>query len=297
MDGGCSNDVLVFRDKDPEISSEYLYYILSSDMFFQYCMTGKTGVKMPRGDKKIIPRFGVPTPSRMIQNKIVEECKEEDKFYMDSESSISKCTSKRNEVISNIGSSLTERLNDLCTTINPSRSEISALSDDTVVSFVDMASLGLGTIDKMTDKPLGELRKGGYTYFAEGDILIAKITPCMENGKCAIAKGLSNGIGMGSTEFHVFRVNKEKVLPEYLFAFLNQDSIRREAVEHFTGASGHRRVPIDFYEDLEIPILSLEEQQKIVNQISAYDEEIHSLESRMAQCSVKKEAILDKYLK
>lgn len=260
-------------------------------------MTGKTGVKMPRGDKKVIPKFKVPVPPIDVQKKIAEECQKEDKVYTNSETSISEYTSKKNEVISNIGSSHTERLNNLCTTINPSRSEISSLSDDTEVSFVDMASLGMGAIDKMTDKRLGELRKGGYTYFAEGDILIAKITPCMENGKCAIAKGLTNGIGMGSTEFHVFRADKEKVLPEYLFAILNQDSIREDAVEHFTGASGHRRVPINFYENLEIPILSLEEQQKVVNQISAYDEEIQSLKYRMAQCSVNKQAILDKYLK
>lgn len=297
IDGGCSNDVLAFRNTNEDISNEYLYYILSSDLFFDYCMTGKTGVKMPRGDKKVIPKFEVPVPPLDVQKKIAEECQKEDKVYTDSETSISEYISKKNEVISNIGSSHTERLNNLCSTINPSRSEISTIDNDTMVSFVDMASLGMGTISKTVDKRLGELRKGGYTYFAEGDILIAKITPCMENGKCAIAKGLTNGIGMGSTEFHVFRADKEKVLPEYLFAFLNQDSIREDAVEHFTGASGHRRVPINFYENLEIPILSLEEQQKVVNQISAYDEEINSLKSRMALCSVNKQAILDKYLK
>ena len=105
------------------------------------------------------------------------------------------------------------------------------------------------------DRPLSELKKGSYTYFAESDIIVAKITPCMENGKCAIAQNLTNGIGFGSSEFHVFRCNK-MVGNRFLFAYLNRESIRKQAAERMTGASGHRRVPIEFYEDLEIPVPS-----------------------------------------
>ena len=87
------------------------------------------------------------------------------------------------------------------------------------ISFVDMASISNdGYIELKTDKFLGDLRKGSYSYFAENDIIIAKITPCMENGKCAIAKKLTNGIGMGSSEFHVFRIDN-KYSTEYVFAF------------------------------------------------------------------------------
>lgn len=76
---------------------------------------------------------------------------------------------------------------------------------DTVVSFVEMASVSEhGYIEKTEDRSVLELKKGSYTYFSNNDILIAKITPCMENGKCALANNLKNGIGFGSTEFHVF---------------------------------------------------------------------------------------------
>ena len=87
--------------------------------------------------------------------------------------------------------------------LNTSKTEIHDTPDDLLVSFIDMASVSSeGFIERKVDRPYGEVRNGGYTYFAEGDFIIAKITPCMKNGKCAIAEGLTNGIGFGSSEFH-----------------------------------------------------------------------------------------------
>ncbi|MBR3557464.1 MAG: restriction endonuclease subunit S [Bacteroidales bacterium] len=153
-----------------------------------------------------------------------------------------------------------------------------------------------GFIETKSDKPLGELRKGSYTYFAENDIIIAKITPCMENGKCAIAKGLTNGIGMGSSEFHVFRI-KNEYSTEYVFAYLNREIVRKEAAQNMTGASGHRRVPISFYENLEIPIPPLTEQQRIVSKIETYEAEISKAKAVMQGCTERKKQILEKYLR
>ncbi len=109
-------------------------------------------------------------------------------------------------------------------------------------------------IDTCQDRTLKEVIKGSYTYFRDGDIIIAKITPCMENGKCALVSGLTNGIGFGSSEFHVFRNSNAAVKQEYLFYYLNRESIRKQAEERMTGASGHRRVPIDFIDELPIPV-------------------------------------------
>lgn len=111
---------------------------------------------------------------------------------------------------------------------NPSKTEIRKIDNDTLVSFVEMASVSDGGfIANSVDRPLGELRKGSYTYFVENDIIIAKITPCMENGKCALAKRSTNCLGMGSSEFHVIRANTSNFLPEYLFALLNRKSVRQ----------------------------------------------------------------------
>ncbi|HHF7077655.1 TPA: restriction endonuclease subunit S, partial [Haemophilus influenzae] len=188
------------------------------------------------------------------------------------------------------------KINDLCS-FNPSKSELKTLSDDLMVSFVEMSSVSnFGFIENKIDKTLGSLRKGSYTYFRENDVIIAKITPCMENGKCALAIGLSNGIGMGSSEFHVFRANENKVLPFFLFYSLNRESIRKEAERNMTGSSGHRRVPISFYEDLEISLPDLNEQQSIVNQINEIETQISELEKVLENSRQEKKAVLDKWL-
>ena len=123
----------------------------------------------------------------------------------------------------------------------------------------------------MVDRKLGDLRSGGYTYFAENDIIIAKITPCMENGKCAIATGLTNKIALGSSEFHVFRCSKE-INKSFLFSLLNMKNVRNAAILNMTGASGHRRVPESFYRSLQIPLPPLDIQQKIVEECKKVDE-------------------------
>ncbi|EAI0818425.1 restriction endonuclease subunit S, partial [Campylobacter coli] len=150
--------------------------------------------------------------------------------------------------------------------LNPSKKEISKLDENMLVSFIEMASVSdKGYIQSKIDRSLNEVRKG-YTYFIENDILIAKITPCMENGKCAIAKNLTNNIGFGSTEFHIFRA-KTGLDSSFLFYNLNQQNIREKAALAMTGASGHKRVPISFYENLTIPLPPLEIQEKIVQNI------------------------------
>ncbi|EAL5694872.1 restriction endonuclease, partial [Campylobacter coli] len=157
--------------------------------------------------------------------------------------------------------------------LNPSKKEISKLDENMLVSFIEMASVSdKGYIQSKIDRSLNEVRKG-YTYFIENDILIAKITPCMENGKCAIAKNLTNNIGFGSTEFHIFRA-KTGLDSSFLFYNLNQQNIREKAALAMTGASGHKRVPISFYENLTIPLPPLEIQEKIVQNIELVEQQI-----------------------
>lgn len=154
-------------------------------------------------------------------------------------------------------------LKKFCQEINPSKEEFANLSDDTIVSFVEMASLGLGRIDNKVDKTISELSSGGYTNFRENDVLVAKITPCMENGKCALAKGLTNKLGLGSTEFHVLRASDE-IRAEYILEWVNREEIRKIAASNMTGSSGHRRVPEYFYQQLPIPDAPIDVIKKIV---------------------------------
>lgn len=108
----------------------------------------------------------------------------------------------------------------------------------------------------------------GYTKFKNGDVIFAKITPCMQNGKCAVVNNLHNGYGLGSTEFHVFRTKSNNLLPEYLHCLLRMRLLRTAAMNYFTGSSGQQRVNTEFFDNLYIPLPSIDVQKKIVEHIS-----------------------------
>ena len=150
--------------------------------------------------------------------------------------------------------------------INPGHKGIS-IRDDMDVTFLPMEKVQeeVGIIDTSIVRKYSEV-KNGYTKFIEGDVVFAKITPCMENGKIALVSGLKNKIGCGTTEFHVFR-EKQKGLAKYLFYFLLRDDIRELARQSFQGTSGHLRVPKDFFESLDFPLPPTEEIAIIIDRI------------------------------
>jgi type I restriction enzyme S subunit len=154
--------------------------------------------------------------------------------------------------------------------INPRKpKEFSEFPADHLVSFVPMAAVDeiTGRITKEETRFISEVRKG-FTYFADGDVIFAKITPCMQNGKSAVAQGLANGAGFGSTEFHVLRANSDQIIPEWIWYFVLQPVFRREAMLHFRGSAGQQRVPESFLADSLIPVPPLDEQKRIIAVVS-----------------------------
>ena len=149
--------------------------------------------------------------------------------------------------------------------INPRLPKGHTLTDDTEISFVPMAAVDeiSGAIRDKHVRNFGQVKKG-FTPFRESDVLFAKITPCMENGKAAIARDLTGGFGFGSTEFHVLRA-REMVLPEWLYYFVRRLVFRREAKRNFTGTAGQQRVPAVFLSNSQIPVPPLSEQRRIVD--------------------------------
>lgn len=153
-------------------------------------------------------------------------------------------------------------------TLNPKKSELKTmdLGGTEEVTFLPMAAVSeSGKILTRETRILKDVMKS-YTYFLDKDILFAKITPCMENGKGALASNLKNGIGFGTTEFHVLRA-KGKLDPNILFTFLQTSAFRAEATPHMTGMGGQKRVPKRYLAEYRIAVPSVEEQNALLEQI------------------------------
>lgn len=165
------------------------------------------------------------------------------------------------------------RLGEVCK-MNPSRPADFARPADAPTTFVPMAVVDerLGKIPTPEIRPYSEVSKG-YTYFEERDVLFSKITPCMQNGKHAIASNLIDGIGFGTTEFHVLRPNSE-ILPEWVHFFIRQPYFLQEATAYFTGAVGQQRVPESFLANYRIPVPPLPKQKRIVAKVQELMEEV-----------------------
>ena len=155
--------------------------------------------------------------------------------------------------------------------INPSKSEVSSLEKSMQVSFIPMEDLQTNNEPIVLSKTrsIAEVCQG-YTYFQNSDVLLAKITPCFENGKVGIARDLVNGIGFGSTEFIVLRPKANNVLSDWVYLFVSSGEFRKYAITRMTGTAGQKRVPRDVVSDYEIPLPPLEVQEQIVAEIEGY---------------------------
>ncbi len=153
--------------------------------------------------------------------------------------------------------------------IKPPKDEVRDIPGSTLVSFVPMADINTFDASFMPkeNRKLSEVLSG-FTYFKDNDILLAKITPCFENGKAAIARNLTNGIGFGSTEYIVIRANTSLVYPEWIFYHINTPEFIDGGKSFMTGTAGQQRIDINYVKQYRIPVPSLEEQKKILDQIS-----------------------------
>lgn len=152
--------------------------------------------------------------------------------------------------------------------INPHRYK-PEIDDAELCSFVPMKAVSekLGIIENIETKPYGKI-KNGYTSFKENDVLFAKITPCMENGKATIAQNLINGFGYGTTEFFVLRCSN-MVSNMFLYYLVRSQSFRDSAKPNMTGTVGQRRVPKAYLDNYKLPLPPLPEQKRIVQKLSA----------------------------
>lgn len=260
FDGGCSNDVLVFRANEG-VDPTFLYYVLADDEFFSYSNATSKGTKMPRGDKNAIMQYCVPQCDIVVQRKIAEtlHCLDEKiRLNMEINTNLQQQAFCLFDQLLTKASGESILVSDIAD-LNPKR----ALTKNQIAKCIDMAQLSTSGAfpDGWVDKPF----KGGMR-FANGDTLLARITPCLENGKTAFIDFLNEGeVAFGSTEYIVLSP-KEGIPPEFLYCLARYPAFVDYAVKNMNGSSGRQRVSAETIGQYSLPQLS-EEQYKIFGQV------------------------------
>jgi len=186
------------------------------------------------------------------------------------------------------------KLSDCCE-INPKKSEDIRLKLGLDVSFIPMPAVSEnGEINTSEIKKYDDV-KSGFTYFSENDVLFAKITPCMENGKGAIAQGLCNGIGFGSTEFHVLRPLDTISNPYWLYVLTSFKKFRKDAEANMTGSAGQKRVPAKFLENYKISLPPIELQNQFAAFVEQTDKSKLVVQKSLEQLETLKKALMQQY--
>lgn len=149
-------------------------------------------------------------------------------------------------------------------TLSPSSNEITEICDESLVTFAPMEAIsdGIGGLDTSNEKPLSHLKNGSYNYFSDGDLLLAKVTPCFENGKKALAKGLKNGFGYATSEVYVIR--PIKIYGKFLLYLFSSEDFRYEGIKSMTGAGGLKRIGDESILEYRPNIQSIDLQKKVV---------------------------------
>ncbi len=179
--------------------------------------------------------------------------------------------------------------------INPAPTRLTG-DDATPVNFVPMRAVEPegGGLANPEVRPYGEVKKG-YTSFLSGDVIMAKITPCMENGKTTAVPDLPGKLCFGSTEFHVIRA-EDGVQPKWISNFLLQHEVRRVAQRQMTGGVGQMRVPASFLQGLQIPVAPIAEQQRISDALdellSDLDAGVEALQRAQAKLALYRASVL-----
>ena len=182
-----------------------------------------------------------------------------------------------------------------CCEINPKKVSDKRLASGMQVSFVPMTAVSENGAIKTAEKKTYDEVKVGFTYFAENDVLFAKITPCMENGKGAVAVGLCNGIGFGSTEFHVLRPINGKSNPYWLYSLISFDTFRKDAATNMTGSAGQRRVPSMFLEKYKITLPPFELQNQFADFVHQVDKSKVAVQKALDETQLLFDSLMQQY--
>ena len=296
--------VVVYKNEN--IDTDWLYYLLDTMNLNQYSTTAA----QPGISAEVIGRLKIPLPTideqKNIASLLNRRLAQVDALIAKQETLLEKLAEQRVVLISH---AVTKGLNPdvklqksdseilglypetwkvkrlrFEIETNPSKSEIK-LEESELVSFIPMEAVSVGGgLDLSNERMISEV-SSGYTYFADGDVIVAKITPCFENGKASIAENLHQGMAFGTTELHVLRCKKD-LLNKFLFFIIQSDKFMKYGESEMYGAGGQKRVPERFIKDYLIALPSLVEQKQICDfiesQLSHLDGLVQKVESTIA---------------
>lgn len=302
----------------PRFNSLYLFYFMNTDIFLNQLWSKSSATTISIVNKTKMESCYFPLAPLAEQQRIVDrierlfikldEAREKaqavvDGFELRKSAILHKAFTGelterwRKEHESKLDSWERVELADICK-INPKKIDTTGLSDNLEVSFFPMPALSeiYGEITNPQTRPLKEVRTG-FTNFSEGDVVFAKITPCMENGKSAVIGKLVNNIGFGTTEFYVFRCGP-KLYNRYLYHLLRDKHFRDEAKAVMAGAVGQQRVPKSFLETYSLYLPPVSEQKEIaqmLDEMFVKEMKVSEIsESILTQIDTMKKAILSR---
>ena len=273
FEGVTSGDSIVLRVTNPTYR-RILPFILNTDDFWDYAEQNADGTMSKRlsPDDLLDYEFEEPEDKEVLADKLWAAYRVKESYRQLLATTDDMLKAKFQKMFGNPFENNKKhriKLGELCN-LNPRRTQ--KIETDIDVSFFPMESVYEdGRYTEFPIRKYSEVCKG-FTYAEEGDVIFAKITPCMENGKGAILKKLSNHIGFGSTEFHVLRPIKNVSTAEYLYILTSLPLFRKEAAKNMTGTGGQRRVPIPFLSDFMVESPNFTKQQEfatIFNQAEA----------------------------
>ena len=282
----CFGNKLLALVANNDVDSRYVYHYYFSEIFQKHFSVELAGIIGGVSMNKF-KNLEIPLPPLLEQQRIVAILDEAflaiNKAKANAEANLKNAKelfeSYLQGVFENKGEDWEERkLGEICE-IDPKKSELKGLDANHLVSFLPMKDLGISQnqIIPIDTRKLSEVI-GSYTYFRDRDVLLAKVTPCFENGKLGIAEKLTNGIGFGSSEYIVFRP-LNNVISEYVFYLLSSNKFRNDGKKLMFGTTGLKRLSKDYVKTFLILLPSIEEQQTIVQKLDALSTETKKLEA------------------
>lgn len=291
FDGICSGDILVFEAIEENLLPELLPFLIQSDGFFEKALATSAGSLSPRTKFKELADYEFLLPPKSEQKRLAELLWAADEM-IEKEKKVLKELKDHIQII--IKENTTDTKNKRIPFSNLVEINPTTTINTEEVSLITMPDISEeGEIINYIKAQTYELKGKGLTPFKENDILFAKITPCMENGKGTIAKHLYNGLGLGSTEFHVLRPKLDTDL-YYCYYLTMSKTFRKQAEKQMTGSAGQKRVQPEFFDFYKVCAPSIEQRKIIGDKLYEIDCTIAKVKMQVSLSQQLKQELINK---